>query len=98
MYTVYSKRTKLMPPADSATEIVTIRVSKDLARRLTAEARRQRRTRSAVARAALAKGLGQPEDDPQADARRQSLLVRRRASEREALRFVVDAADIKGWA
>lgn len=86
-----------MPRADGATEILTIRVSPALARRLAAEARRQRRTRSAVARTALAQGLGQPMADPWAEARRQSLLVRRRASERDVLRFVTDAADLVGW-
>ena len=86
-----------MPRGDGATEILTIRVSRDLARRLDGEARRQRRTRSDVARAALAQGLGHPEEDPLAEARRQSLLVRRKASEREALRFVTDTADLKGW-
>ena len=86
-----------MSDGDAATEVLTIRVSRALARRLNAEARLQRRTRSAVARAALAKGLGQPSADPLAEARRQSLLVRRKASEREALRFVTDAADLKGW-
>lgn len=68
-----------------------------MARRLATEARRQRRTRSAVARTALAQGLAQPVDDPLAEARRQSLLVRRRASERDVLRFVTDTADLKGW-
>jgi predicted transcriptional regulator len=86
-----------MPRGEGATEIVTIRVSRELARRLNAEARRQRRTRSDVARAALAQGLGQPDVDPLAEARRQSLLVRNKASEREALRFVTDTADLKGW-
>ncbi len=86
-----------MPRGDGATEILTIRVSPELASRLTAEARRQRRTRSEVARAALAQGLGQPAEDPLAEARRQSLLVRRRASEREVPRFVTDTADLEGW-
>lgn len=95
--TVYTKENVAMPRADGATEILTIRVSPALARRLAAEARRQRRTRSAVARTALAQGLGQPVADPLAEARRQSLLVRRRASEQDVLRFVTDAADLKGW-
>lgn len=93
-YTVYSTA---MPRTAAATEVLTIRVSRELAQRLAAEARRQRRTRSAVARAALAQGLGQPGDDLAAEARRQSLLVRRRTSEREAIRFAVGAADLKGW-
>ncbi|HET9362392.1 MAG TPA: hypothetical protein VFO58_21720 [Vicinamibacterales bacterium] len=48
-----------------------------------------------MARAILAEGLG--EESPLAEARRQSLLVRRRASESEAIRFIVEFADPKGW-
>ena len=79
------------------TEVLTIRVSRDVSRRLTQEARRQRRPRSAVARAILAEGLGGDHEDPLAEARRQSLLVRRRSSEREAIQFITDVADLKGW-
>ncbi|HUE85442.1 MAG TPA: ribbon-helix-helix protein, CopG family [Vicinamibacterales bacterium] len=86
-----------MSKPDSSTEVITIRVSRALTRRLDREARRQRRTRSAVARAILAAGLGEQPGDPFAEARRQSLLVRRRASEREAIRFIVDFADLEGW-
>lgn len=35
--------------------------------------------------------------DLNADARRQSLLVSRRRSERDTLRFILDAADAAGW-
>ena len=86
-----------MPRPDTSSDVITIRVSRALSRRLEREARRQRRTRSAVARAILAEGLGEESEDPLAEARRQSLLVRRRASEREAIRFIVDFADLKGW-
>jgi len=79
------------------TEVLTIRVSRDVSRRLTQEARRQRRPRSAIARAILAEGLGGDLEDPLAEARRQSLLVRRRSSEREAIQFITDVADLKGW-
>jgi hypothetical protein len=82
-----------MPKSD----VITIRVPRDLSRRLAQEARRQRRTRSGVARAILAKGLGADQEDPLAEARRQSRLVRRRASENEAIRFIADFADLKGW-
>jgi hypothetical protein len=34
---------------------------------------------------------------PIAETRRQSLLVRRRSSEREAIRFITAVADLKGW-
>jgi predicted transcriptional regulator len=83
-------------PASSST-VLTLRVPRELAQRLGREARRQRRPRGAVARDILAAGLGAPADDPMAEARRQSLLVRSRESEVDALQFVVDAADLKGW-
>jgi predicted transcriptional regulator len=79
------------------TEVLTIRLSREVSHRLTQEARRQRRPRSAIARAILAEGLGGGPEDPLAEARRQSLLVRRRASEREAIQFITDVADLKGW-
>jgi len=86
-----------MPTPDKSTEVLTIRVSRETSRRLTQEARRQRRPRSAVARDILAGGLGDAPPDPLEEARRQSLLVRRRDSEREAVRFIVDYADLEGW-
>ena len=82
---------------NAGSEVLTIRVPRELARRLAREARRQRRTRGAVARDILAAALAGLAEDPAAEARRQSLLVRDRASEREALRFVIDAADLAGW-
>ena len=86
-----------MPKPATSTDVLTIRVSRSVARRLGAEARRRRLTRSAMARAILEKGLGDEVVDPLVEARRQSLLVRRKASEREALEFITDAADLKGW-
>jgi len=86
-----------MPRPDASTEVITIRVSREVSRRLAQEARRQRRPRSAVARAILAEGLGGEPQDPLAEARRQSLLVRRRASESDVIRFIADFADLKGW-
>ena len=83
--------------ATEDSEVVTLRVPRQLARRLDREARRQRRSRGAVARDILAAFLGGDPHDPAAEARRQSLLVRERDSEREALRFVVENADLKGW-
>ena len=92
MYTVYMPRTPV------PTSVLTIRVPRDLDRRLSREARRRRVTRSAVAREILESSLAASTlVDPAAEARRQSLLARTRASEREALQFVVDAADLKGW-
>ena len=86
-----------MAKADPSTDVLTIRVSRSVVRRLTAEARRRRLSRSAMARAILEQGLGGDTVDPLAEARRQSLLVRRKASEREVIRFITDAADLEGW-
>jgi hypothetical protein len=86
-----------MPASRATSDVVTIRVPREVARRLAREARRQRRTRSEVARDILAAGLGESIDDPLAEARRQSLLVRDRDSEREAIRFITDTADLRGW-
>lgn len=83
--------------ASDHSEVLTLRVPRQLARRLAREARRQRRPRGAVARDILEAGLSSDAHDPAAEARRQSLLVRERQSEHEALRFIVDAADLKGW-
>lgn len=88
MYTVY---TMARPKTDST--VLTIRVPASLDRRLAREARRRRLTRSEVARAILEAELGHAGADLAAEARRQSLLVRRRASEREAIRFILDVAD-----
>lgn len=93
MYTVYS----MARSTATASEVLTLRVPRDVARRLAREARRQRRTRGEVARAILTAGLAGPVDDPLAEAKRQSLLVRDRESERKVIRFVTDAADLKGW-
>ena len=87
-----------MPPSQRAT-VLTPRVPSDLDRRIEREARRRRRTKSAVLRDALqgAFGEGPPPEDPAREARRQSLLVSGRASERDVIAFVEDAADDRGW-
>lgn len=77
--------------------VLTVRVSAALERQLAREARRRRTTRSEVARAILEAGVGQGGPDLAAEARRQSLLVSRRRSERDALAFAADAADASGW-
>ncbi len=97
LYTVYKLWYTVYIVAAEETEILTLRVPRRLARRLAREARRQRRPRGAVARDILDAGLGGDPQDPAAEARRQSLLVRDRDSERDALRFALDAADLKGW-
>jgi predicted GNAT superfamily acetyltransferase len=79
--------------------VLTLRVPPALDRRIEQEARRRRRTKSSVLRDALqsAFGQGSPADDPAREARRQSLLVSRRTSEREVLDFIERAADDRGW-
>jgi len=79
--------------------VLTLRVPPDLDRRIAREARRRRQTKSAVLREAIegAFGGGPVADDPAREARRQSLLVSGRASEREAIEFVRHAADERGW-
>ena len=55
-------------------------------------------SRSAVARDILTLGLlNVATDDRTSEARRQSRLVSRRDSERDSLRFIIDAADLRGW-
>ena len=63
---------------------------------ITREARRRRLSRSAVARAALEAGLGQPGPDFASEARRQSLLASRRRSRAEDA-FWLRVADATGW-
>lgn len=78
--------------------VLTIRVPAALDRRLTREARRRRQTRSEVARAILQERFDvAAEPDVTVEARRQSLLVSRRRSEREALTFIGRTADVRGW-
>lgn len=77
---------------------MTIRVPVDLDRRIAREARRRRRPKSALVRDALQSAFGDtPPDDPAREARRQSLLVSGRDSEREALEFIEASADQQGW-
>jgi predicted transcriptional regulator len=83
------------PKRDTA--VLTIRVPAAIDRRLAQEARRLRRTRSQVARDILEAGLSTNPVDPRVEARRQSLLVSRRKSERDVLRFILDASDTSGW-
>ena len=85
-------------PRRSST-VLTLRVPSDLDRRIESEARRRRRTKSAVLRDVLlgAFAEGPPPEDPSREARRQSLLVSGRPSEHEALAFVAEAADDRGW-
>jgi predicted transcriptional regulator len=79
--------------------VLTLRVPADLDRRIEQAARRKRRTKSALLREALHHtfGKGPLPDDPAREARRQSLLVSGRQSERDALDFVEHATDDRGW-
>lgn len=88
-----------MPRGDKASTVLTVRMGVDLDRSLAREARRRRETKSEVVREILAAALGgdQKQFDLEQEARRQSLLVGRRRSEREALDFVAEAADTRGW-
>ena len=86
--------------ARSKTEstVLTLRVPPKLDRYLTREARRRRQTRSELARTILLERLDDlTEPDLAAEARRQSLLVSRRRSERDAQAFALGAADLHGW-
>jgi predicted transcriptional regulator len=87
-----------MSRAGKTTAVLTIRIDADLTRSLASEARRRRKTKSEVAREILAAGLGAEEGNLLAqEARRQSLLVSRRRSERETLDFIEQTADTRGW-
>jgi predicted transcriptional regulator len=79
--------------------IVTLRVPVDIERRIASEARRLRRSRSDIVRDALKAAFGgeATADAAAAEARRQSLLVSDRASERDALDFIEASADTRGW-
>lgn len=84
--------------ADARSDVLTIRVPRDVSRKLAREARKRRQSRSAVARTLLIEALeGAPSHHPDTEARRQSLLVREHESEYETLRFIGDAAELKGW-
>ena len=87
-----------MPRRERST-VLTLRVPPALDRQIERQARRRRSTKSAVLREALqeAFGEGEPSEDPAREARRQSLLVSGRKSEREALGFNESLVDQKGW-
>jgi plasmid stability protein len=88
-----------MSRAGKAPAVLTVRIDADLTRSLVREARRRRKTKSEVAREILAAGLGGEGGDLNLaqEARRQSLLVSRRRSEREILELVEKTADTRGW-
>jgi hypothetical protein len=84
------------PKSDST--VLTLRVPAKVHRYLTREARRRRQTRSDIARSILQERVeGSSGPDVVAEARRQSLLVSRRRSERDTLAFLDAVADRRGW-
>jgi predicted transcriptional regulator len=92
VYTVY------MPPeSTNVPAVVTVRLTRELERRLAREARRSRRSRSAVARDILEAHLMAALDDPRAEARRQSLLASAQDADRATLTFIEHAGDPRGW-
>lgn len=86
-------------PKGMASTVMTLRVPRAIERRIQQEARRRKRTKSAVLREVIEAAFAgaAPLEDPGAEARRQSLLVSGRESEKEALRFIEGAADVRGW-
>jgi hypothetical protein len=87
-----------MSRVEKASAMLTIRIDADLTRALDREARRRRKTKSEVAREILASSLGAEGGNLIAqEARRQSLLVSDRRSERETFDFIEQAADTQGW-
>ena len=92
MYTVYT-----MPDPANVSAILTVRLTPEVERRLAREARRSRRSRSEVARAILEAHLAGPTVDPNAEARRQSLLASAQDADRETLDFIEHAGDPRGW-
>jgi hypothetical protein len=82
-----------------SSQVVTLRVPASLGRSIEREARRRRRTKSELVREILATAFadGGSGRDPVREARRQSLLVSARASEKDSLAFIEGAADRRGW-
>jgi hypothetical protein len=88
-----------MSRAERASAVLTVRMGAELDRSLAREARRRRKTKSELVREILAAELGGHRGrlGHEEEARRQSLLVSGRRSEREALDFIERAADTRGW-
>ncbi|HEX4960201.1 MAG TPA: hypothetical protein VF173_05135 [Thermoanaerobaculia bacterium] len=87
-----------MSRAEKSNAVLILRIDADLTRSLAREARRRRKTKSELAREILTAGLAAEGGNLIAqEARRQSLLVSRLRSEREALDFITQNADTQGW-
>jgi hypothetical protein len=84
--------------APTKTLLFTVRISSQLGRALAREARRRRTTKSDVAREILdARLVGGRKPGLAEEARRQSLLVSGRRSEREALQLLESLPEIDAW-
>jgi predicted transcriptional regulator len=92
MYTVYT-----VPDSANVSAVLTVRLTRELARRLAREARRSRRSRSEMARTILEQHLTGPAVDPHTEAKRQSLLASAQDADRETLDFIQHAGDARGW-
>lgn len=88
-----------MKRSAEASSVLTLRIDAGLARSLSREARRRHTTKSELVREILASGLAGDEGTPTLaeEARRQSLLVAERPSERDTLELLEHAADTRGW-
>jgi predicted transcriptional regulator len=92
VYTVY-----IVPDSTNVSAVLTVRLTRELERRLAREARRSRRSRSEMARAILEQHLTGPAVDPHTEARRQSLLASAQDADRDTLDFIEHAGDPRGW-
>ncbi|MFM8535015.1 MAG: hypothetical protein ACKOEC_15740 [Acidimicrobiia bacterium] len=87
-----------MPPdSTSVSAVLTVRLTRELERRLAREARRSRRTRSEVAREILEAHLSGSVPDQRTEARRQSVLASQQDADRDTLTFIEHAGDQRGW-
>ena len=79
--------------------MLTFRASDAVVRALGRMARQRRQSRSELIRAILENALQieSRDNDPAREARRQSLLVSRRDSERETLDFMEQVTDTRDW-
>ncbi|MBK9240407.1 MAG: hypothetical protein IPL75_09075 [Acidobacteria bacterium] len=77
--------------------VLTIRLSNELDRRLSAEAGRQGLTRSATVCAILDHALRKPLRVPAAAARRQSILASGHGADRDTETFIEQLADDRDW-
>lgn len=88
-----------MPAADPPSTVLTIRLDPRLKSSLDREADRRGTTRSELVRELLADGIGGGREGTtlEDEARRQSLLVSVGDTEGEALDFLEQVADTRGW-